>query len=206
MTLEQALAFIAAAHATELAAMWLTMLYLGLRPGEAAAIGWADIDFDNGIVHIWRGRKIDASGAAIVGDTKTPGSIRSLDAPKAVLDALAAHRRTQNRQRLAIGPAWPNAEGLVFTSPTGRPTDPKAVRKEFQRVVKASGIEGTWTPNTLRHSAASLMADSGMPIELVADQLGHRDLRMLQKHYRHRIKPTIGGGHVLGELFDDQSQ
>ncbi len=33
------------------------------------------------------------------------------------------------------------------------------------------------------------MADAGLPIEQVADQLGHKDLRMLQKHYRHRIKP-----------------
>ena len=41
------------------------------------------------------------------------------------------------------------------------------------------------------------MADAGLPIEHVADQLGHKDLRMLQQHYRHRIKPTIGGAHIL---------
>ncbi len=46
------------------------------------------------------------------------------------------------------------------------------------------------------------MADAGMPIEQVADQLGHRDLRMLQKHYRHRLRPTVGGGRVLGEVLD----
>lgn len=54
-----------------------------------------------------------------------------------------------------------------------------------------------WTPNELRHSAASLISDAGMPIVQVADQLGHKDLRMLQKHYRHRIRPTVGGGNVL---------
>jgi integrase len=202
LSVEQATQFIAAASDTELEAMWLLMLYLGLRPGEAAAVGWADIDFDNGVVHVWRGRKLDASGAAVVGDTKTPGSIRSLDAPPAVLEALLRHRKRQSLDRLTAGTAWSNRDGLVFTSPTGRPTDPKAVRTEFHRVIRLSLIDGTWTPNLLRHSAASLMADAGMPIEQVADQLGHRDLRMLQKHYRHRIKPTVSGGQVLGRVLD----
>jgi len=40
-----------------------------------------------------------------------------------------------------------------------------------------------------------------MPIELVADQLGHRDLRMLQRHYRHRIRPTISGGAIVDRLL-----
>ncbi|RLE24009.1 MAG: hypothetical protein DRJ50_05310 [Actinobacteria bacterium] len=60
--------------------------------------------------------------------------------------------------------------------------------------------------NLLRHSAASLMADAGMSIKLVADQLGHLDLRMLQRHYRHRIRPTISGGAVVeGLLTKDAS-
>ena len=72
-----------------------------------------------------------------------------------------------------------------------------ALRNEFDRLITSAGIEGRWTPNLLRHTAASLMADAGLPIEHVADQLGHKDLRMLQQHYRHRIKPTIGGAHIL---------
>jgi integrase len=43
-----------------------------------------------------------------------------------------------------------------------------------------------------------------MPIEQVADQLGHRDLRMLQQHYRHRIKPTIGGANVLSGVLGQE--
>lgn len=45
------------------------------------------------------------------------------------------------------------------------------------------------------------MSDAGMPIEQVADQLGHKDLRMMERHYRHRIRPTVHGGTVLAESF-----
>ncbi len=132
MTMEQAKLFLVASRGTALEAMWFTMLHLGLRPGEAAAISWADVDFDNGVVHIWRSRKVDPAGAAMVGDTKTPGSIRSLDAPQVVLDSLAAHRSKQNRQRLAVGPAWSNVEGPVFTPPTGR--RPIRMRSEMSSI------------------------------------------------------------------------
>jgi site-specific recombinase XerD len=57
---------------------------------------------------------------------------------------------------------------LVFTSPRGRPADPTAVRNEFKRLIAAANIDGHWTPNLLRHTAASLMADAGIPIEQVA--------------------------------------
>jgi integrase len=205
MTVDEARRFIDAAHGTELEAMWLTMLLMGLRPGEAAAISWDDIDFDHRTIHIWLGRKLDAAGAAVVGDTKTPGSIRSLDAPTLVLDALAEHRTRQELQRRDLGAHWSNDDNLVFTSPTGRPTDPKAVRREFQHIIAKSRIDGNWTPNLLRHSAASLMTHAGMPIEQVADQLGHRDLRMLQKHYRHQLRPTLPGGQVLGDIFQPET-
>lgn len=89
----------------------------------------------------------------------------------------------------------------MFTSPYGKPCDSTAVRTKFREVIAASRVKGHWTSNLLRHSAASLMADAGMPIELVADQLGHRDLRMLRRHYRHRIRPTISGGAVVDGLL-----
>ena len=50
----------------------------------------------------------------------------------------------------------------------------------------------------LRHTAASLMADAGVPIEEVADQL---DTRMASLHSRHRIRPTVSGGTTLGAVL-----
>ena len=184
-------------------AMWLVLLYLGLRPGEAAGLAWADIDFDNQTIHIWRARTLDHDGAAAIGATKTAGSIRSLDTPTTVLDALTRHRLRQEQLQLIAGSEWANPDGLVFTSPSGKPNDPKGARNEFNRLVAVAGIDGHWTPNMLRHTAASLMADAGMPIEQVADQLGHKDLRMLQQHYRHRIKPTINGANILNQHLNN---
>ena len=115
--------------------------------------------------------------------------------PDVVLDAFRRHRIEQKRHQLEVGEIWSNPEALVFTSPTGHPIDPMVCRKDFTKLVSSIGLSD-WTPNELRHSAASLMSDAGMPIEQVADQLDN-GLRTLQKHYRHRIRPTVSGGTVL---------
>lgn len=47
MTVSQAHSFLAAATGTPLEAIWAVMLYLGLRPGEVAALAWSDIDVTN---------------------------------------------------------------------------------------------------------------------------------------------------------------
>ena len=67
LSVEQARQLLAAAAGTELEAMWTLMLYLGLRPGEAAGLSWNDIDFANGTIHIWRARTTNTDGSVTIG-------------------------------------------------------------------------------------------------------------------------------------------
>jgi site-specific recombinase XerD len=48
---------------------------------------------------------------------------------------------------------------------------------------------GHWHPNELRHSAASIMLAQGVPIEVVADILGHSSIRMTGDIYGHILEP-----------------
>jgi len=201
MSAVQARQFIVAAEGTPFEAMWLLCLYLGLRPGEAAGLAWDDIDYDGGVVHIRRSRKLDGKGRAIVGTTKTAQSVRSLATPLPVLAALHAHRLAQTEHRISVGAMWSNPDDLVFTTPTGHTTDPTKCAIEFRAVITKAELGEGWTPNLLRHTAASLLSDAGLPMEELADQLGHRDTRMASLHYRHRIQPTIGGGTLMDSLL-----
>jgi integrase len=201
MTADQARAFLHAARGTWLEAMWMTMLYLGLRPGEAAALSWNDIDADHRIIHVRRARKRNR-GTITIGTTKTTGSARSLYAPGAVIDALERRRQDQRTEEEFAANQWNNSENLVFTNVVGSPTDPPKVRIEFNQIIDAAGLGDGWTPNMLRHSAASLMSDAGIPLERIADQLGHKDTRMLANHYRHQIRPTIDAALILNDILN----
>lgn len=197
MTADEAQRFVKATEGARWPAMWVAMLYLGLRPGEAAGLSWEDVDLDAGVLHVRKAVKRGERGEVFLGAPKTAHSVRSLDMPAAVVEELRRQRARQNAQRLAAGPPWSNPDDLVFTSGLGGAVDPKMGRRDFGGVVLRAKLEGSLSPVDLRHTAASLMSDAGVPLEVVADQLGHRDTRMASLHYRHRVRPTVNGASAL---------
>jgi integrase len=50
---------------------------------------------------------------------------------------------------------------------------------------KASEIAPPMTFHVLRHTHASALAMRGVPLAVIAKQLGHADTRMTEKHYAH---------------------
>jgi integrase len=70
-----------------------------------------------------------------------------------------------------------HADGGVWgTSHQKRPLDEASAR---------AGIAPAVNFHILRHSHASHLAMSGVPMGVVAAQLGHADTRMTEKHYAH---------------------
>lgn len=80
---------------------------------------------------------------------------------------------------------------LAFVSEAGTPLIPSNLRRFVSTLAAEAGIEGKVTPYDLRHSATSLLSASGVAPEVLADLLGHVDTRMVHKHYRHPVTPTI---------------
>ena len=63
-----------------------------------------------------------------------------------------------------------------------------------------------WKPYELRHSCTSLLSAAGVPLEQIADILGHRGVRMTAEVHRHRIDPVIDGGvEAMETLLGDGS-
>jgi integrase len=171
-------------------ALWLLQLTAGLRPGEAAGLRWPDVDLVDGLVHV-RSSLRWTDGRPHLAEPKTPRSRRSLVLAPAAVAALRAHRTRQSTERLAAGPRWSTEwPDLVFTAELGTPLDPANLRRALARVTQRAGLDGL-RPYDLRHSAASLLAAAGVPLERVADVLGHDGLRMARLVYVHALSPSI---------------
>ena len=84
--------------------------------------------------------------------------------PTQVVDALRRHRATTAKERLAFGTSWPNEwKELVFVSMAGTPLNPRDLRRLAERA-----DVGHLTRYDLRHSAATLLAASGVRLEEIA--------------------------------------
>ncbi len=114
---------------------------------------------------------------------------------------LRAQRRDVAALKLAAR-VWAKVDAeLVFPTSQGTPWDLSNVRDELTRICADAGIERV-RPHELRHSAASILSDQGVPLELIADLLGHVDVTMLARTYRHRLRPSADAAvDVMGRLF-----
>jgi integrase len=51
-------------------------------------------------------------------------------------------------------------------------------------------------PRELRHSFVSILSDSGVPLEEIADLVGHAGTTVTEKVYRHQLRPVLLKGAV----------
>ena len=72
----------------------------------------------------------------------------------------------------------------LLASRYGLPRDHNNVRKSFGSLMQKLGIQGV-TPHTCRHTAATKMAASGLPPEVVKQILGHADIATTLNIYTH---------------------
>ena len=122
-----------------------------------------------------------------MGDVKTAKSRRSLNLTPDLVTKLRTHRARQAADRLRAGEVWQETD-LVFTTSIGTPIEPRNLYRDFAKVSERAGL-GRWHPHELRHSATSLMLAGGVPIEVVADVLGHASIRMTAEVYGHIMQP-----------------
>ena len=186
----EARALLAACADHRLEAAFVVMLLLGLRPGEATGLHWNDVDLDARVLHVRQSLKW-YDGMPVVGEPKTRRSRRSLAMPAAVAEALRIHETRHAMERVAFRQVWPAEWGdLVFVSEAGTPIDPANLRRGFAAVARKAKL-GHLRPYDARHSACSLLCDAGVPLEHVADVLGHESTRMASQVYRHAIAPSV---------------
>jgi integrase len=192
---EQAKRLLAAVKDDRLRALVVTGLALGLRPGELLGLSWRDVDLGAGVIHLRQQMKRE-NGRPVLGELKTARSRRSLRCPAVVVEAMRERRVLQDEDRAAAGVQWADdwaAQELVFTTANGPAVDASNLRRYFRRACTTAGI-GRWTPYEMRHSAASLMSAAGVPLEHVADVLGHNGTAMAALVYRHVLAPTVEAG------------
>jgi integrase len=184
---------------TPLEAAWSVMLGCGLRPGECFALRWENVDLDRGKLYVRGSLVRDQKAHTLsVGPVKTAGSRRNLDIPPPVVDALRTHQRWQREAVLRAGADWDRDADLVFTNDSGGLLDPSPVRRRFKRLCVAAGMSGDRHPHELRHSCASyLSVVLGLPLEQVADVLGHSGINTLLQVYRH-VNVSSSVPHALG--------
>jgi len=182
----------------------------GLRPGELLGLRWEDVDFKAGVLRVRKCLKalpdpVTGKRVLVLEELKTERSKRTIRMPGQVVAVLLALRKEQAAARLKLGAAYDvRGMAMVFGDGAGAPKWPQDVRSHFQTLCGRAGIGEGWTPREQRHTFVSVLSDSGVDIEQIADAVGHVNSTVTKAVYRHQIADEItSAATVMDSIFGE---
>lgn len=186
---DQARRFLAAAREDRYGALWWLLLETGMRPSEALALRWEDVDLARRVVRVQRSL-VYVGRSYRFEEPKTRGARRSVPVSEGLARALAQQRGKVEELRTRAGELW-REHGLVFPSELGTPLRLDNLRaRSFYRILERAGIPREFRIYDLRHTSATLLLLADEHPKVVAERLGHATVHMTLDTYSHLL-PTL---------------
>ena len=184
-TLEEFKKFISNETDIKFKCLYETLYYCGLRKGEARALTWDDIDFEEktlkvnkNVVHIGD----EKSNTFSITTPKTNSSIRTIPIPDTLLNDLKMLLES-DKKYYGFKKNW-----YIFG--TDIPITDHKVRDRKNRLCKLANLHQIRI-HDFRHSCASLLINNGANITIVAKYLGHTKIDETLNTYSHMFKSKL---------------
>jgi integrase/recombinase XerD len=140
------------------------LLYSGLRVSELCALDRTDIDFEDKVIHVRKGKGNTDEYVAV--DSKALETVRTL----------LIERR--------------DAKPFIFTNRRGSRYTKKGIALIVRAVAERAGINKHVTPHVLRHTLATNLLKNGCSLPFIQQQLRHRQIETTMV-YLHSDKEML---------------
>ncbi|WP_425500031.1 site-specific integrase [Parvibaculum sedimenti] len=145
----------------------------GARPAAILDLRWDAIDWEGGHIHLNPNGRIQTAKARPI--VPLLGSLWN--------ELKAEHEEEARRARTARARARKRPVSGFVVSYGGYAVG--SVRTAFRDAATLAGLGTDVVPYTLRHTAATWLAQAGVSLWDIAQYLGHSDTRMVERHYAH---------------------
>lgn len=168
----------------------ITLMFAGLRIGEALALKWKNIDFKNKSIKVERAitqvPKFDEEGnvkdrKTVIGDTKTTCSVRDIPVTDIVLETLKQWKDKQNERQQTnpdVTAILTSPTSFVFANDDGSYRTYSGTRKIFDRFKRRNGLNKFNIHfHGLRHTFSNMLFELNENPKVIQQLLGHRDVK-----------------------------
>jgi integrase len=114
-------------------------------------------------------------------EPKTRAGRRVVAIDPETVEALRSHRALHDAERAAFGVGWRRSE-LVFTNPDGSPVNPDLFSGWFEQHVRRL-VLSKLRLHGLRHAHVTVALKAAIPAKVVAERLGHANIRVTLQTY-----------------------
>lgn len=149
------------------------ILYTGLRRGEALALRYSDIDFDNKTITVNKS-VYHKSNVPYVKTPKTEAGIRTVILLDNLIPLLKANKKTKDKNELVFG----NSNNELLTN--------GQFQGLWERYTRTTGLD--ITPHQLRHGYATILFEAGIDEKDAQELMGHTTIQLTRDIYTHISK------------------
>jgi len=151
-----------------------TLFWTGMRPSEALALRWEDVDLKRGSLSISKSRYMGTENS-----TKTAASEREIRLLPGVIEVLSAMK-----------PLHVDVNEHIFKNHEGKPVNFHTWRaKDWYRALRATGLRER-KPYATRHTFISAGLSNGVNIKWLGEYCG-TSVTMIEKHYGKYIRGDV---------------
>ena len=161
--------------------LYKLLLATGCRYGEAIALNWSDIDFNNATISI---SKTYNRAVKQIGTPKSKAGNRVISIDNKTILML---KQYQNRQRQAFLEVGAPAPFVVFATTISQYPNSENRTRSLRCRCKELGIK-PFTFHAFRHTHASLLLNAGITYKELQHRLGHSNITMTLDAYSHLSK------------------
>lgn len=183
-----------AAADEELADLIVVTTGLGLRQGEALAVGGGDNVFDWELSE-YRVRKQVRTANALTGTRQQLGPLKTAKSRREVPmddDVKAAIRRQQDRYAGQDRPA-------LWCAPGGGLLSKNTVNNRWKAALRSADLPESYGMHVLRHTYASWLIAAGINPREIQERMGHASIEETMHTYGHLMK--WGSGDITRALM-----
>lgn len=159
------------------------MSYTGLRQGEALALKWSDIDFENKKVTVNK-TAVRINGKQSLQSPKTKNSKRVISIDPTTISILKNWKKDQIKIYFRNGKHFGGDDNFIFTNQRADWVHIHNFIPYFKRFVTDHKLKPI-TPHGLRHTHASLLFSAGVEPKNISDRLGHSTVQITLDLYTH---------------------
>ena len=170
--------------------MCIVLMFAGLRIGEACALQWKNVDFENKTLKIERSittiPKFDSEGrilnrVTVVGDTKTTCSVREIPIADIVMETLKTWKEKQILRQKTYKEVTADLTAptsFIFANDDGSVRTYSGCRMIFDRFKRRNGLDKYNIHfHGLRHTFSNMLFEMNENPKVIQQLLGHRDVK-----------------------------
>lgn len=162
------------------------LMYTGMRRGEALALRWRNVDFENKVIHICENITFGNGNRGMIGPPKSEAGYR--DVP--IVDDLAALLNPKSPNHFVLGGEHHYTESKFD--------------RAWIRISNQIDLHGA-TPHILRHTYLTIMGGTDTDVKTIQAIAGHADIKTTMDKYVHRQDERIKiAGIKMHAIFTSQ--